>query len=217
MISKTSNIDTTSYTAQQDSASTFLHLPCSVRRQIYIEAGLLVNEDIIVHRRPGRAWRLRDKSDDGYRFVYSILQTCRAIHDELRDLLFSRNRLIVDHHDVKWGLNYLRRLPPRACAQLQSLHVHLYLEAPRKPAWYKDDSTFRRSCPLEGDYIDAWKVTADHVLAHTDGQTLKLHLVCDTGDSEATTAVLQPLMDYPGSLRDCQIRLIREERAVSVA
>ncbi|KAK7937762.1 uncharacterized protein PG986_014630 [Apiospora aurea] len=189
-----SNGDAAGHMAQQDQAGTFLSLPWPVRRRVYIEAGLLIGEDIILQRR----WDGNDRDpdsrvDEGYRFVYNVLQTCRTVHDEVRGLVYSENRIIVDQRNVVYGLVQLRSLSPRACSQLRSLYVHLYLEA--------------------------WQAAADYVLAHANREELMLQLICDTGHKAAMTTVLGPLIAHPGSLRDCDIGLSpkRDDKLCSLA
>ncbi|KAK8091732.1 hypothetical protein PG997_002093 [Apiospora hydei] len=193
-----------------------------VRRRVYIEAGLLIGEDIILQWRWDCNYRDPDSQvDEGYRFVYNILQTCKAVYDEVRGLVYAENRIIVDQRNVVYGLVQLRRLSPRACSQLRSLYVHLYLEAPPDPIRYKNDKKkFPPSPPLErGCVVEAWQAAADYVLAHANREELRLQLICDTGHKAATTNVLGPLIAHPGSLRDCEIRLApkRDDKLCSLA
>ncbi|KAK8022552.1 hypothetical protein PG993_013319 [Apiospora rasikravindrae] len=215
------NCDAASYPAEQDQAKTFLHLPWPVRRRIYIEAGLLVGQDIILQRRSGCILQYGDtRSDDAYRFVYSILQTCRTINDEVRGLIYAENRIIVDIRNVIYGLVHLRSLSPRHCSQLRFLYVHLYLEVPPDPIRYKKDKLFRRPVLLErGCIIEAWQAAANHVLAHANREALQLHLICDTGDRAVTTRALEPLTAHPASLQGCEIRLAskRNDKLCSLA
>ncbi|KAI8957554.1 hypothetical protein F5Y11DRAFT_360735 [Daldinia sp. FL1419] len=167
---------------------TFLHLPPSVRRQVYEEAGLIVGGNIN-----------RTKQDEAYRLIYNILQTCRAIHDEVQRIIYAENRFVVNREGtLEDGFYHLGRLSPQACSALRNLYVHLHVEG--QPRVY---------CPptatLRPSWIKAWQTT------------LNLYLICDTGNDKKTRAVLRPLHDNPGILADCHIRLDEERYSLLCA
>lgn len=132
-----------------------------------------------------------------------ILLTCRFIYAEIKSLLCTEYCIIVPHEHIDHGLRFLRQLSPRVCARLTNLVVRLHVEG---PAPLLHCST-PRSGPLQRGRIAAWEAAATHILSHAPPRTLTLHLVCDTGDGDETAAVLQPLVDRPGILKDIELRL----------
>jgi hypothetical protein len=188
----------------------FLDLPPSARRQIYEQAGLLVGNNIVLRRRDkilmpysASLQCLVREEDDAHRFTYNVLQACRTIHDEVKHIICAENRIIVSHLNVSYGLRFLSRLSPQICSELVSLYVHLYVTAPldRKQADIRYSNSFDES------WIAAWQSAVAYILMHANPRKLSLHLICDTGGNKITESVLQPLVDRPGSLADCHLRL----------
>lgn len=139
-----------------------------------------------------------------YHLAYNLLQTRRAVHDEVADIIYAENHFIASG---ALGFSQLRCLPPRACAMLSSLTVYLCVEVARSPfsIGRRDDLT---PIPLRTVWIAGWQEVAAHVLAHTNREAFELFLIYDTGHGEKeTTGALQPLLDHPGSVRHCHIRL----------
>lgn len=197
--------------------ASFLDLPPELRRRIYLQAGLRVREDIILKIKHGSQWGwwVTNKPVGYYMFTSNVLQTSRAIHDEVEDIIYAENRIIVN--DI-YGLSQLRRLPPRTCAKLTNLTVHLCISTrstPKGVGYFDKVQTFA----LKPGSIAAWKAAAANVLAHANRKRLELRLICDTGDSAETTEALQPLLDHPGSVWRCHIRLDRiwDRRLCSLA
>ncbi|KAF4464537.1 hypothetical protein FALBO_8620 [Fusarium albosuccineum] len=184
------------------SFKTFLHLPPKVRRKIYNEAGFVTGIDIVL--RPRRGCEAPDRvSDECFRFTFSILQTCKAIHDEIKAGLFAENRLVIPYDTVDKGLSFLNQLSPHMCSALTEIFVELHMDAP---------ITNLRSGPilaaiLNRDRLALWQAAASHVLRYVLPRTLKLYLVCDTGYSPKTPLVLQPIVKSLTFLKDLELRL----------
>lgn len=176
---------------------TFLRLPVSVRERIYLHAGLITNSSIVfVFGRVGQNHVAI--ADDDYDFTFNILQVCRMVYAEVQGILLSRNTLILTHDNIDEGLLYLGDLSPSACSQLRNVYVHLHVTEPRFPG--------ETTPPLKWEDIETWQWAATHILSHASPRQLRLHLICDTGDTGKTSAVLQPLYNFPGVLLELELR-----------
>jgi len=125
----------------------------------------------------------------------SLLRVCRTLHDEVKSFLYANNGIVVLCDHVDYGLGTIRRMTPEQCRSLRHLYVQLY------------DEESRPDCPPTPQLISTWRETARHILSHTDPKMLTLHLMCDTGDSKETRAVLEPLLATPATLKSCVLRL----------
>ncbi|KAK7918433.1 hypothetical protein PG985_010307 [Apiospora marii] len=178
--------------------ASFLDLPHALRRRIYLQAGVPVKADIILRPRGFRRGDVHTQCN----LAYNLLQTRRAVHDEVADIIYAENRFIASG---QYGFYHLQLLSPRACATLTSLTIHLCVKARELfgPEWIDDVAPL----PLRTGCIEAWQEAAAYFLAHTNPEALDLLLICDTGYSGDTTGALQPLVDHTGSVKRCQIRL----------
>lgn len=128
-----------------------------------------------------------------------LLQTSKAVHDDVMAMILSQNTLVVHPEDLDYGLRFLRRLPPRHCYHITDLHVHLYQE------WGGESPVGEHKASL---HVAAWQKAALHVLKNAKPKTLDLHLICDAVSTTVdASAILQPLLAFPGKLADCEIRL----------
>ncbi|KAI1208353.1 uncharacterized protein F4807DRAFT_148820 [Annulohypoxylon truncatum] len=200
----------------QRHARCFLDLPPEIRVRIYEAAGLVVGAILRLNprRSPLCHFLPLEPSRASLRFTYNILQTCRAINAEVKTHICSQNTLVVIDEHVEFGLAFLRSLNPQQCSVLTDLFVHLHLEAPvpscfERPVWPPQQ---QQSSPrfLPPGLLASWQATANHILSHTTPQTLSLRLFCDTGLGETTFAVLWPLKDFPGVLKDCELQLYHQ-------
>ncbi|KAK7960722.1 hypothetical protein PG988_011936 [Apiospora saccharicola] len=182
-----------------------------IRRSIYLQAGLPVGVDIILPPRYLRHGVLSTRCH----LAYNLLRTHRAVHDEVADIIYAENCFIANG---LYGFSPLRRLPPRWCAKLSSLTIHPCVVKARR-LFYLRWADEVPSFPLHVGCIAAWHEAAAHVLTHANRETLDLLLICDTGANEATMDALRPLIDHPGSVRRCHIRLghVRSRRLCSLA
>jgi hypothetical protein len=187
----------------------FLDLPPEVRRQIYFEAGLFRGENISLESpeppdadAQSQCSFLSDEEVEP-QFTYHILQTCRTIYEEVKSIICTENVLVVSDVDLDIGLNFLRGLSPAICSRLTDLVVRLYYRSPSKPT----------DLPLTSWEIAAWQTAITHILSHAQPQRLRLFLICETGDSDKTHAVLQPLLAFPGVLKEFTLRLHDANRA----
>lgn len=196
----------------QQNARNFLDLPSEIRHRIYITAGLVVGT--VIRLMPNGdycryvGFRLPRESPG---FTYNLLQTCKAINSEVMTLICSYNALVVVHQYVDAGLKFLRRLSPQQCSALTDLFVQLHLEAPVLGDCFDIDADPLRTLPPDAALVASWQAVAKHILSHTRPRTLSLRLFCDTGDGDTTLAVLQPLRDFPGVLRDCELQLHHQQ------
>ncbi|KAI1385633.1 uncharacterized protein F4822DRAFT_413776 [Hypoxylon trugodes] len=172
---------------------TFLGLPPDVRQRIYLHVGVSAGRPIYIMPRGPRTLPSRRY------FTRKLLYLCKLIHSEIIYFICSRNRLIVHEKAMEFGLRFLRRLPPRTCYELSHLHVQLYSRSIRGPI---------ENPKPNDEQIMMWQEAATHVLSHTKPQKLRLRLVCDTGeDKELTSAILKPLLDFPGILGEFEVRI----------
>lgn len=199
----------------------FLDLPSEIRHRIYKAAGLVVGMNLRLTPRRDDTINLRltpRRDDTGYFgfqpsaeslcITSNLLQTCKAIIPEVASLVYSQNTLVVVHEHVRFGLEFLRCLSPQQCSALTNLVVQLHLEA---PVLGDDFTELEPTPPLDSALVASWQAAARHILSHTRPQTLNLRLFCDTGVGDTTAAVLQPLRDFPGVLKDCELQLHHEK------
>ncbi|KAI6085666.1 hypothetical protein F4821DRAFT_240264 [Hypoxylon rubiginosum] len=190
---------------------TFLDIPAGVRERIFLDAGLISGANIQLRsRRP----LFTSLSTNQFEITYNLLLTCKAIYDQVKSILFAGNGIIVWHQNIEAGLKILQSLSHEQCRSLRDLYVQLYVEE----ALYEDDDT-HSSTTLGRKQIAAWRTTARHILSRIEPGTLTMHLICDTGDSQVTRAVCQPLLEFPGKLKDCQLRIApkRKQRLSTLA
>ncbi|OTA59579.1 hypothetical protein K449DRAFT_384917 [Hypoxylon sp. EC38] len=179
---------------------TFLDIPADIRERIFLDAGLIEGVNILLtEKTPGYVSEnlCRDLS-----VTYNLLQTCKTIYAQVKSFLFARNTIIVWHENVEAGLEILRSLSQEQCRSLRDVFVHLHVE--------NDIYTGEQKLPkttLSPERIAVWQATARHILSRVEPGTLSLHIISDTGDSEETRSVCQPLLDFPGKLKECELRL----------
>ncbi|KAI4867002.1 hypothetical protein F4820DRAFT_415137 [Hypoxylon rubiginosum] len=176
--------------------TTFLDIPAEVRERIFLYADLISGAVIQLCHSSRRAYRT-DIPQSHFRFTYNILQTCKTVYAQVKSILFARNSILVHHRNVEGGLEILRSLSREQCRSLRHLFVHLHVEdaIPDRGPWLKPEQ------------IAAWQTTARQILSRIEPGMLKLYLISDTGDSQETRAVCQPLLEFPGKLKDCRLRL----------
>ncbi|KAI3319637.1 hypothetical protein HD806DRAFT_508632 [Xylariaceae sp. AK1471] len=178
-------------------STSFLDLPPTIRQRIYEHANLLTGENILLGPKWGRDpdysqfWIEPEQFD----LAHSLLRTCKAIYTEVQSFLYAKNGIVVLHDNVEDGLSTVRRMTQEQCHNLRDLYVHLHVKGsdPHET--------------LSSQRIAAWRETARHVLSRVSPGTLSLHLICDTGYSEETHAVLEPLLAFAGTLKACELRL----------
>ncbi|KAI1274850.1 hypothetical protein F5Y07DRAFT_409607 [Xylaria sp. FL0933] len=114
---------------------------------------------------------------------------------------------------VDEGLDAITRLTPDQCRSLRDLYVQLHISA---------CYTFmagKSGIPITSERILKWQTAIRHVLSHANPKELSLYLICDTGASTETDAVLEPLLASPGLLKNFSLRLCTERvhDAITVA
>ncbi|KAI0010803.1 hypothetical protein F4779DRAFT_576168 [Xylariaceae sp. FL0662B] len=195
----------------QNHECNFLDLPLWIRQRIYKAAGLVVGTNLRLAPTTNARFFDLQPSRESFHFTYSILQTCKSINTEVITLICSQNTLVVVHEHVHYGLEFLRRLNPQQCSALTDLFIQLHLEAPVLNDDYNESQLSSPPGHPHQTLIAFWQVVARHILSCTTPQTLNLRLFCDTGVSDTTFAILQPLRDFPGVLRDCEIQLYHQK------
>lgn len=204
--------------------ATLLTLPLHLRQRIYQYSGLITGAKITLQ--PGvdfatsfYHWIIHDHDIEGetymtstwasleqFQITYCLLQTCKQISDEVQSMVYFQNSLIVHMEHLEWGLGFLRRLPSRHCRNLRDLVVILYADdIERYRNWLNID--LPTPIPLNHERILAWQDAITHILSNIEPKTLALHLVCDTGNKQATVEVLQPLLKAAGMLESFELRL----------
>ncbi|KAI1169509.1 hypothetical protein F4777DRAFT_592668 [Nemania sp. FL0916] len=173
----------------------FLGIPPSIRQRIYFNAGVVIRGYCL-------ALAPRDTSELLPRIpaeeicnTYSLLQTCKVVHQEVLTLICAHNTLALVHDHIDYGLRFLGGLSP------QHVSIHLAVAARSDPPPRSSGKAL-----LTGSRLASWLSTARHVLSNTN-RNLNLQLFCHTGADSITSAVLQPFQDFPGRLRDCHIEL----------
>ncbi|KAF7529668.1 hypothetical protein G7054_g9789 [Neopestalotiopsis clavispora] len=188
-----------------------LDLPKEVRHSIYETAGLVSGITIRLAPKGTHDWDIRPPAES-LRFTYNILQTCKAVHDEVKSLICAHNTLVVVYEHVEYGLDLLRRLSPQQCSVLTSVFVQLHFEVidhEHGESRYSEYDEYRPDQPLpppSSALISSWQMSARHILTNATPQSLNLGIVCETGLSDTTIAVLKPLNDHPGILRGCELQ-----------
>ncbi|KAI1852766.1 hypothetical protein JX266_002307 [Neoarthrinium moseri] len=214
----------------------FMHLPFDIRQHVYRDAGMITGATVILEPRKGvlspyayysiyfqangmhmRKYEGRDPSyyshftsieDEAFQVTYRLLTVSKDISSEIKCLVCAKNTLVISNESPETGLKFLQSLAPSEVHSLQSLFVHLFVKSPLVDNG--SSSLFNASLHLTVERITLWQHAARHILSHAQGSNLSLSLICDTGNNFSTSAVLSPLLEFPGRLRDCQIRLYQE-------
>ncbi|KAI0142631.1 hypothetical protein GGR57DRAFT_486001 [Xylariaceae sp. FL1272] len=208
-------------TARGENA-TLPNLPASIRRRIYCQAGLVHNCCLILSRKKSQLRMRRfgmDASAGELRATYNLLQVCKDISREVGVLICAQNTFVLVHEEIDYGLSFLRTLHPAQCAALRNVSIQLHLHAPsmiydrapwegrlNDPGWWPENEMRRDPPPLPSHRLASWKAAARHVLSNSRGE-LCLRIFCHTGYQSVTHEVLQPLREFPGSLRECELQL----------
>ncbi|OTA98876.1 hypothetical protein M426DRAFT_325624 [Hypoxylon sp. CI-4A] len=187
----------------------FLDLPADIRRRIYRDAGLLVGTHILLRSGSKSDYPLCLAPKAQYQFTYNLLQICKSVYVEAKSIICEENKLIVSHHNIEGGLEFLRGLSPQECSKLRDIYVHLHVTRP----FHDEDGKWWRpsAAPLSRSQIEAWQRAAAHVLSHAGSRRLNLHLVCDMNDDDNNESmigdVLEPLLNHADAIGECELRL----------
>lgn len=185
-------------------ADTFLRLPASIRERIYQYAGLV--SDTCIKVSEDNEW------DD---FTFNIFDVCKTTRIEAEGMILSQNTLVIRHKFIDEGLGYLGSLSPYACSKLRTLYVHLYC---LDHVYYVSETKLPQ---LTWERIHMWQHVAMYILSHATTHQLRLHLICDVGDStkKKTEAIVQPFRQFPGVLLELSLRLCRwkDPKLISLA
>ncbi|KAB8437444.1 hypothetical protein FH972_025122 [Carpinus fangiana] len=206
----------------------FLCLPTSVRRRIYLEAGLFADCDRICLGEPRDSWPKNSvyARRDCMRYAqssavtYNLELTCRTIYREACSILYSTNHFTIQYEQAR-GLSGLQHLTPSALSSLSRLTVCLNVTQCQNTDpyskncdelwhWAKwgryDETALQSSSSRFKDILRDWEKAAHHLGSHCKPSTLKLYLICDVENAEVAVPILEPLFSMP-QLAKCAIRL----------
>ncbi|KAL1988385.1 hypothetical protein VTN96DRAFT_10068 [Rasamsonia emersonii] len=215
------------------SGLSFLDLPSSVRRHVYDAAGLLTGYTVDLsfpgrHRLPESSDASDDDesmdsvsydwgdSDNGVSssvccgLTYNLLQTCRAIYNDIIPIIYSSNTFVI-RRCALGGLGPLQNLSPNSIASLT--HLVLYL----KPSF--DDNghgccnsrtsvrePFGSMSSADTATIEIWQQAATRLASYVQPHRLRLRATCDTQDYNTAEQIVAPFRQFP-RLKSCHIRL----------
>ena len=194
----------------------YLHLPQAIRHRIYIEAGLVHNEDIDLHNRSdaSESWL----SYDNFILSYNLLLTCRAIYTEVSSIIYSTNRFFIQYNR-SLGLRPLLNLRPQSISLLTHLTVHLNVTScpVGQPCCktHPGKQKTRHTTPLvisshrHRAILSDWRRAANYVTSHITSSRLHLDFICDVEGLAAATYAVEPLLNVP-ILSSCSIRLSQQ-------
>lgn len=180
-----------------------LDLPADIRERIYLDAGLISDNNLSLGLRFGMWNFLWNPTIQLHSVTRNLLQACRSISAHVRSIILTRNTLIVARESAHDALRILRRLSQEECRSIRHLFVHLHVQ----DSLHDGPGSEVQATTLPPERIVAWQATARHLLSQISPGTLTLHLISDTGDSSETRAICQPLLEFPGKLKDCELRL----------
>lgn len=183
-------------------ADTFLHIPLSVRQRIYLYAGVPTGTYMaypIIGPVDGDGGCT--VPDEDYTVTLNLLFVCRQIEEEVEAVLLDRNTLVYSEDNIDEGLTFLGGLSPYLCSMLTNVYVHLYVGPDHPEEWRPHPFS------LSSERIDSWQTAAYNMLYHATPHRLRLHIICDTGASKKTAAVLEPLRCNTGALLELELRL----------
>lgn len=192
----------------------FLRLPSSVRRQIYIDAGFPFQRYIPIPVKTRPAEQI--DRDAGYTAI-SLLLTCQTIHHEAQQLLLADN-VFTACLRRPGDLYYLQKFTDRIASMRRLL---IYVKPDDKLdqqliCWCRTRSAFKQlpicethSRPrLRAAFLE-FREALELILANTQRGMLELGLILYTGDDvELAKWLLEPLASIRATpLADCAIFL----------
>lgn len=195
----------------------FLNLPPNIRRCIYDEVGLISDCLINLRRRENRDRDPLEEStasdtsshstkagDDetyweGCSLWYNLLQTSRAIYNEVSSIIYSENKFMIRQRDGG-NLRPLQNLSPKCLASLTCLIIRINIsscdigehcrEVGLDDARYscKHDKPLGKLSRADKSIISEWQRTASRLATYIQPSRLKLYFTCDTQDYETAKA-----------------------------
>lgn len=225
------NTDVTSIT-KSDTVPPILRLPSSVRRRIYLHAGLIPTAGYDRQR----VLDLHGQNQSLCLPFHGLLNSCCTIYAEASDILYSANRFKIRYWD-KRSLEPLRNLTPRSLSNLTYLKIilnetccHGRAESEAYDGYYRatrdhkeiatqgesQDFLDGHNEPLRGfeppvkALIMDWDSTVNYLSSGIGSKKLELCVVCDVDaeDIDIARRVVEPLSRLP-QLKDCHLRLSR--------
>jgi hypothetical protein len=217
--------------------SSFLHLPASIRHRIYDEAGLPKQCTIdLAHLKrqnrqsdspespdwpdvPDDSRNYRERPSSGFSLIYNLLQTSRAVYNDIVPLVFSSNTFMIRRRDLG-NLEPLWNLSPNGLKSLTHLVIRLNVsscdigdgcsKSSRFPPSRSRESYDRPiGSALRSDEVVLlkWQDVAARLAAQIQPHCLSLEFTCDTQDYETAEAVVAPFRQLFPPLKSFALRL----------
>ncbi|KAE9367285.1 hypothetical protein N431DRAFT_486439 [Stipitochalara longipes BDJ] len=187
----------------------FLDLPSGLRHRIYVEAGLVINNDQDLLLNPKKNRQHGEQPD--LLHSLALMLVCRIVHNEASLLFYSTNRFIIRFHRAG-DLRALHILQPKLLSAITCLTVQLNVadaiqarHAPKKCP-RSDDKLLQAHCSSAQRLLLEWETTVEHLSRHIKAEALDFGLVCDVADVETAQHVVAPLYRL-APLAACHIRL----------
>lgn len=208
------------------SSSDLLDLPPTVRRRIYCEADLIIDEELALHHEERAERRQNGRSVPDLGPSIALMLISRAIHTEVSCLLYSSNTFFIQYKAPSGcvgarDLGPLRRLSQAALSMLTFLDVRLHVSARmrgahklgripssgRKPECPDSaDEPLSSASPRDQAALLEWPATVRHCSPYIRPNTLHLSLICDVADLKMARCITTPLNQFP-ILASCHLRL----------
>ena len=204
------------------SSNPLLCLPATIRRQIYLGAGVIIGKRInLATKSDSCPWCIRIFG------FYNLLYVCRNMYFDVSRIVYAENSFVVQHEDPRMSLDALRRLTKVSISALTALTFYLNstpccfqrcsICSIRCCAGSMDAYSIR--CPhrghkkllTESSSIDQavlreWPQTMKHVASNTAPSTLELYVVSDVYDHDMALQIVDPIQCF-SNLKKCVIRL----------
>ena len=190
----------------------FLCLPPAARHHIYCIAGLSTGTVIKFDSRLSKKHQWPHPED--LRQCLNLLLTCRTIHIEVLEVLYSTNAFSINYRHAK-NLHALRNLNPKSISLLTHLRVYLNVSSDCRKACCSKQSCHKHDVPLSSsssryrEILRQWQSAARHLTAYMTPSRLELHFTCDVEDLKAGMGIIDPLLNSP-ILAACNIRLSQQ-------
>lgn len=163
---------------------------------------------------------------------YSLLLTCRAVHTEVEEMMYSGNHFVISRRDVK-GLRALEQLSVAALRALRKLTIYLNYESciglccgevsngshettclrfNSCTADAPHDKPLQASLKIEYKILrDQWRAICRRLSGCITPERLSLYFACDCEDVGTAEQIVEPLQALP-RLKHLAIRLSRRSQ-----
>ncbi|KAL3477174.1 hypothetical protein BJX99DRAFT_226501 [Aspergillus californicus] len=203
----------------------FLRLPYAVRRRIYHDLWLILDDPSPLPLFPRAEWSSREQkivreNEAANYFTNQLFYVSRAISEDARATLYSENCLWFDEEQGRWGgLETILHLTPLGWKSLRSIVVTIgtkgchcsFYEGDRSP--YKS-SHEHASVIIKNDrqleargVLSTWRSICSKLAAYnTEADRFELRLVCGAASQGTAAQFLAPLHRLP-RLKGLSVRM----------